>query len=33
MTKEQAKHLAEVFKVYAEGKTIEVLLDTLNIEI
>lgn len=27
MTKEQAKHLAEVLKAYAEGKTIEVLLD------
>lgn len=27
MTKEHAKHLAEVLKAYAEGKTIEVLLD------
>ena len=27
MTREQAKHLAEVLKAYAEGKTIEVLLD------
>ena len=27
MTKEQAKHLAEVLHAYAEGKTIEVLLD------
>lgn len=27
MTKEQAKHLAEVLNAYAEGKTIEVLLD------
>lgn len=27
MTKEQAKHLSEVLKAYAEGKTIEVLLD------
>lgn len=27
MTKEQAKHLAEVLKAYAEGKIIEVLLD------
>lgn len=27
MTKEKAKYLAEVLKAYAEGKTIEVLLD------
>lgn len=27
MTKEQAKHLAEVLNAYAEGKTIEVFLD------
>ena len=27
MTREQAKHLAEIFNAYAEGKTIEVLLD------
>ena len=27
MTKEQAKHLAEVLNAYAEGKPIEVLLD------
>lgn len=27
MTREQAKHLAEVLNAYAEGKTIEVLLD------
>ena len=27
MTKEKAKHLAEVLNAYAEGKTIEVLLD------
>ena len=27
MTKEKAKHLAEIFNAYAEGKTIEVLLD------
>ena len=27
MTKEKAKHLAEVFNAYAEGKTIEVFLD------
>ena len=27
MTKEQAKHLAEVLNAYAEGKSIEVLLD------
>ena len=28
MTKEQAKHLAEVLNAYAEGKPIEVLLDS-----
>ena len=28
MTKEKAKYLAEVLKAYAEGKTIEVLLDS-----
>lgn len=27
MTKEKAKHLAEIFNAYAEGKPIEVLLD------
>ena len=27
MTRKQAKHLAEVFNAYAEGKTIEVFLD------
>ena len=27
MTKEKAKHLAEIFNAYAEGKTIEVFLD------
>ena len=27
MTQEKAKHLAEVLNAYAEGKTIEVLLD------
>ena len=27
MTREQAKDLAEIFNAYAEGKTIEVLLD------
>ena len=27
MTREQAKHLAEVLNAYAEGKSIEVLLD------
>ena len=27
MTREQAKHLAEIFNAYAEGKTIEVFLD------
>lgn len=27
MTKEQEKHLSEVLKTYAEGKTIEMLLD------
>ena len=27
MTKEKAKHLAEILNAYAEGKPIEVLLD------
>ena len=27
MTRKQAKHLAEIFNAYAEGKTIEVFLD------
>ena len=27
MTKEKAKHLAEIFNAYSEGKTIEVFLD------
>ena len=33
MTKEKAKQMAEVLNAYAEGKTIKVLLETLNIEI
>lgn len=33
MTKEQAKHLAEIFNAYAEGKTIEVFRDWMWAEV